>query len=92
MTVNGEASIMMLNAVAIYDAHNHGPLAVCMGKSENQKAKNTNENDLHKNHQKHNEPLLVIRVDEEDDDVEDLNGSTRPVYGAHQSAVGLDHW
>lgn len=49
MTVNGEASIMMLNTVAIYDAHNHGPLAVFMGKCENQKAKNINENDLHKN-------------------------------------------
>lgn len=38
--------------------------------------------------------LLSDRVDEEDDDVdivEDLNGNTRPVYGAHQSAVGLDH-
>lgn len=43
---------------------------MCMGKSENQKAKNKNANDLHKNHQKHNEPLLVIRVDEEGDDVD----------------------
>ena len=58
-----------------------------VSQSENQKGKNTNENDLQGHNQNHHEPLFLVGINEEEDDVDDFDDRTRPVYGPDQSAI-----
>lgn len=60
---------------------------MCVSQSDNQKGNNTGENDLHKHHQKHHEPLFLVGINEEEGDVGDLYDDTSPVYGPDQSAI-----